>query len=332
MRIPYEEWKPGADALATLRQADEICQEYRAQGFDLTLRQLYYQFVARGLIPNNQKSYKRLGDVVNRGRLAGFLDWSYIVDRTRNLRSLPHWSTPGGVIEAAASSYNRDKWAEGHTRVEVWVEKEALAGIVERAANGDDVAWFACRGYVSQSELWAAAQRHLGYIAAGQRVVVLHLGDHDPSGIDMTRDIEDRLTKFLDVDWMRRHLDEWAAQDEVTPGEIRAHMREHVGGDPLTVNRIALNIDQVQAYEPPPNPAKLTDSRSSGYVREFGYESWELDALDPTMLAELIGSTIAEHRDPSYRAIARDEAEERDGLRLAAARWHDVTAYLGGAR
>ena len=332
MRIAYEEWKPGAEATRTLIQADEICQAYRDQGFDLTLRQLYYQFVARGLIPNNQKSYKRLGDIVNRGRLAGYLDWDYIVDRTRNLRKLPHWTTPGGVIESAAAGYNRDKWAHGTTRVEVWVEKEALAGIVERAANGDDVAWFACRGYVSQSELWAAARRHLGYIAQGQNVVVLHLGDHDPSGIDMTRDIEDRLTKFLDVDWMHRHAEtEWAGRDEITLGEIRDHMANFVGAQPLTVNRIALNIDQVQEYEPPPNPAKLTDSRATSYVREYGFESWELDALDPTMLANLIGSAIDEHRSPSFHAIAQAEAEERAGLRLASSRWSDVTDFLNGA-
>lgn len=329
MKRSYEDWKPGPDATRTLDQAEAICREYGRQGFDLTLRQLYYQFVARALIPNNQRSYKRLGDVVNRGRLAGYLDWSYIVDRTRNLRSLSHWADPGDVIDAAASSYARDKWANGATRVEVWVEKEALAGIVERTADQYDVAWFACRGYVSQSELWAAAQRHLGYLARGQNVVVLHLGDHDPSGIDMTRDIEDRLTRFLDVDWLHRHTDAIApGQDKGTLGEIRAHMREFVGARPLTVNRIALNIDQVEEFNPPPNPAKLTDSRASSYVRAYGDESWELDALDPTMLANLIAGAIDEHRDATFDEIADQESEERAGLQLASARWDDVATYL----
>lgn len=329
MRIAYEEWNPGAEAVATIRQADAICQDYRAQGYDLTLRQLYYQFVARGLIPNNQRSYKRLGDVVNRGRLAGFLDWDYITDRTRNLRSTSHWSTPGEIIQGAAHSYALDKWTAGHTRVEVWVEKEALAGIIERAANADDVAWFACRGYVSQSELWGAAQRHLRYLLAGQRVVVLHLGDHDPSGIDMTRDIEDRLSKFLDVDWLTRHLPQIApSASSATISEIREHMREFVDGKPLTVDRLALNYDQVEQYDPPPNPAKLTDSRAKGYIREYGPESWELDALDPSVLATLIGDAINQHRDPSFWEIGDRENEERTGLFDAANRWADVVNFL----
>jgi hypothetical protein len=331
VRIAYETWKPGSDARATLEQADQICREYGRQGYDLTLRQLYYQFVARGLIPNTQLSYKRVGEVVNRGRLAGLLDWDYITDRTRNLRALSHWSTPAAVIEAAARSYARDKWTDGHTRVEVWVEKEALAGIVERAAAADDVAWFACRGYVSQSELWGAAQRHLTYLAAGQRVVVLHLGDHDPSGIDMTRDIEDRLTRFLDIDWWRHHGDEISAADEgATIGQIRAHLREHVDGAPITVRRLALNYDQVLQYNPPPNPAKLTDSRAGAYVDRFGPQSWELDALDPAMLGQLIGDAIAEFRDDTFDVIAQEEASERSGLATASRRWSEVVEHLEG--
>lgn len=331
MRIAYEDWKPGRDAAATLVQADQICREYGRQGYDLTLRQLYYQFVARGLIENTQRSYKRLGEVVNRGRLAGYLDWDYITDRTRNLRTLAHWSTPAAVIDAAARSYARDKWTDGHTRVEVWVEKEALAGIVERAAQGEDVAWFACRGYVSQSELWGAAQRHLTYLAAGQRVVVLHLGDHDPSGIDMTRDIEDRLTKFLDRDWLRAHVDDFEG-DRVLVDHIRAHLRAHVGGDPITVRRLALNFDQVRQFNPPPNPAKLTDSRASGYIDRFGSQSWELDALDPTMLGRLIADAIEEYRDDSFDLIAEEEAVERAGLAAASSRWHEVVAHLNAGR
>lgn len=327
MRIAYKAWNPGPDALAMLRQADAICRTYLAQGYDLTLRQLYYQFVARDLLPNDQRSYKRLGDIVNRGRLAGYLDWSFITDRTRNLRSTSHWSSPSAVIDAAARSYARDKWAHGHTRVEVWVEKEALAGIVERAAGTEDVAWFACRGYVSQSELWQAAQRHLTYLLAGQRVVVLHLGDHDPSGIDMTRDITERLELFCDHDWLNRHADQFEG-DRVKIAAIRAHLREAVGGDPITVRRLALNYDQVERLRPPPNPAKLTDSRARGYIREYGAQSWELDALDPAMLADLIASAVAEYRDDTFQDLAATEQAEREQLKTAAARWTQITDAL----
>jgi hypothetical protein len=331
VKIRYESWSPGTDAQAVVRQAEAICRTYAGQGYDLTLRQLYYQFVARDLLPNNMRSYKRLGDIVNKARLAGLLDWDYIVDRTRNLRGTAHWSDPGAIIGSAASSFRLDKWADQPRRVEVWVEKEALAGIVQRVADRYDVDWFSCRGYVSQSEVWGAAQRHYRYIADGQGITVLHLGDHDPSGIDMTRDIRDRLEQFLDVDWLNDHPDDFEG-DSVKVSEIRDAMRAWIsGGDPIEVRRIALNYDQVEQYSPPPNPAKLTDSRANGYVREHGYESWELDALDPATLADLIAEHLGGERNPElFNERQQVEAEHRALLEAASRRWSDVVELLGG--
>lgn len=329
MKIKYHDWSPGRDAQWMVRQAEAICRAYAADGYDLTLRQLYYQFVARDLIPNNQRSYKRLGDVVNNARLAGMLDWDYIVDRTRNLRSTSHWDEPGSIIDSAAASFRLDKWADQPRRVEVWVEKEALAGVVERAATRHDVAYFCCRGYVSQSELWGAAQRIFGYIAAGQGVTVLHLGDHDPSGIDMTRDIRDRLTQFLDQDWLNRHAGDFD-DGPVKVREIRDAMRRHVGGgDPIEVRRIALNRDQVDQYQPPPNFAKVTDSRAGAYIQEYGDESWELDALDPATLTALIGEHILAEQDPGLFEVQQQaEDRHRQLLGLASRRWNELVDVL----
>jgi hypothetical protein len=318
----YEEWKPGPDAMAVVEQANGIVTTYQAQGYDLTLRQLYYQFVARDLIPNNQRSYKRLGSIVNKARLAGLMDWSAIVDRTRNLEHLSHWDDPADIVYAVARQFQTDLWADQPTRVEVWVEKEALAGVVERAAKAHDVSWFSCRGYVSQSELWGAARRHLQYVKGGQRVLVLHLGDHDPSGIDMTRDITDRLDDFLTMDW----LYEMDSRNHATSYQLREAMVEHLdltgpsaddharhGQPPYEVRRIALNMDQVEEYDPPPNPAKLTDSRSSGYCERFGDDSWELDALEPAVLADLITEHIEGALDVARyndAVDARDQGRE----------------------
>ncbi|MEA2705131.1 MAG: hypothetical protein QOD63_3076 [Actinomycetota bacterium] len=334
-RIAYEDWKPGAEALGVLVQATTICADYQQQGYDLTLRQLYYQFVARGLIPNTQKSYKRLGDIVNRGRLAGLLDWNFIVDRTRNLMARPHWSTPADIISSSAAQFRIDKWAEQPVRVEVWVEKEALAGVIGQAGNREDCAYFACRGYVSQSELWGAAQRLGRYVEAGQRVVVLHLGDHDPSGIDMTRDIEDRLLKFTTVDYVRAHRGDFAGK--TTMGDVEKAMTKKAGGTwpsrpALEVKRIALNMDQVEEYDPPPNPAKLTDSRIAGYLERFGDESWELDALDPATLDDLITAEIDAVRDAdAWQDLVEEEDEHRRLLRSAATRWPELVDLLGRA-
>lgn len=300
-KIRYEDWAPGAAALDVVAKAEQICRDYAEQGYDLTLRQLYYQFVAKAWIPNNMQSYNRLGSIINRARLAGLLDWSYIVDRTRSLRGTSHWDNPSDIIRSAANSFRIDKWIDQPYRVEVWVEKEALAGVVERAAGAYDVDWFSCRGYVSQSELWAAGQRLSRYIRNGQDVVVLHLGDHDPSGIDMTRDIEDRLRLF-----------------------IGSHSYSH-----LEVRRIALNFDQIEEYSPPPNPAKLTDSRADSYISRFGGDSWELDALDPATLNSLISQHIEDIHDPDlYTAQERDEEEHRHLLAEASRRWTELVDVL----
>lgn len=297
-RIAYVEKNFSRSSLEIIATAERICREYAGQGFDLTLRQLYYQFVARDLLANKQTEYKRLGSIVNDARLAGLLDWRYIVDRTRNLRGLSHWESPNSVIRSAAHGYRTERWADQPYRVEVWVEKDALVGVIAGVCQRNDVDYFSCRGYTSQSELWGAAQRHLGYAEDGQKTVVVHLGDHDPSGIDMTRDIADRLALF---------------------------------GADVEVRRIALNMDQVVEHNPPPNPAKLTDSRAGGYIREHGRSSWELDALDPTTLDRLIEDEIWAYRDVDLWDAATTAMErERGLLQQVSARWSEVAALVEG--
>jgi hypothetical protein len=286
----------GADRQAMIDQANLICTEYAAQGFDLTLRQLYYQFVSRGLIANRMSEYKRLGDIINDARLGGAMDWDYIVDRTRNLRDLPHWTSPESILNAVAAQYRTHRWARQPEAVEVWIEKDALIGVIQGVCETADVPYFSCRGYVSQSEMWSAAQRHRGYQKHGQQPIIIHLGDHDPSGIDMSRDIQDRLALF---------------------------------GASTEVIRIALTMAQIDQYQPPPNPAKITDSRAEGYIEEYGTESWELDALDPATLAALITDEIDRHRDQRLWDTATNAMlDERFLLGRVADRWADVTEWL----
>ena len=322
MKTFYEAWTPGPDARVDIRRADAICAQYAEQGFDLTLRQLYYQFVARDWIPNTVQSYKRLGSIVNRARMAGLLDWYYIVDRTRNLAANGHWGSPADIMRSAAGGFAIDKWDDQPRRVEVWVEKEALAGIVGQVASRLDVAYFSCRGYVSQSELWRAGRRLGRYLGHGQAATVLHLGDHDPSGIDMTRDIRERLELFIGED-----QGEYALFDDDA-------MNEPDGLPNLEVRRIALNFDQVRQFNPPPNPAKETDSRAGSYKALYGSQSWELDALDPATLAALITEHVEGIRDDErYGAQVAAEQEHRDLLTAASSRWSDVAEFLaGGAR
>lgn len=266
MKIKYQDIKIGRANLEIVTQANTIIKEYQAQGFILTLRQLYYQFVSRDLLPNTIKSYKRLGGIVNDARMAGLLSWEAIEDRTRNLRQVSVWNSPADIVRACARQFKLDLWDSQDYRPEVWIEKDALVGVIQDVCNEFRVPYFACRGYNSQSEQWAAGRRFLTHIENGQIPIVLHLGDHDPSGIDMTRDNADRLSLF--------------AQEQVE------------------VQRLALNWSQIEEYQPPPNPAKATDSRYEGYQSKFGDESWELDALEPRVIEGLVRDAIQALIDP----------------------------------
>lgn len=280
---------------AIILQAEEIITEYQAQGFSLTLRQLYYQFVARGLIANTERDYKRIGNIVSDARRAGRIDWRAIEDRTRFVRRLSSWGDPQSILQSAKDSYHRDLWEQQAKRIEVWIEKDALVGVIEGICQENDVPFFSCRGYVSDSEMWRAAMRMLLSGKEGQGTLVLHLGDHDPSGIDMTRDIEDRLRLFTQE------------------------------GVDLEVRRIALIMEQVEEQNPPPNPAKVTDSRYEGYSAEFGEESWELDALEPRFIADLIRDNILGERDAKKWASSIKEQEaEREQIGEVIDRWGDL--------
>lgn len=123
-----------------------------------------------------------------------------------------------------------------------------------------------------------------------QHIVLLHLGDHDPSGKDMSRDIVDRLQIFETYD--------------------------------VEFHRLALNMDQIEEYGPPPNPAKLSDSRAAGYIEKYGRESWELDALEPQVISDIIREHVTKYRDEStYQAVKRREAREKELLEDVAENW-----------
>ena len=277
-KVAYISKKFKRNSLELIDTSNAIIEEYFRQGYDLTLRQLYYQLVARGTVANEQRQYKRLSSIITDARLAGLVDWSAIVDRTRRLAGVTHWRSPSHILEGAIQGYALDKWLFQPERVEVWCEKDALSSVVARACGPLDVDYFSCRGYVSASAMYRAAARARRHQDLGQNTTILHLGDHDPSGMDMTRDIEDRLVMLS---------------------------RRMVG-----VVRIALNMDQIRALNPPPNPTKLTDSRAAGYVANFGYDSWELDALDPTYLNDLITDEVLGYRNEDQWIEAKEEEEK----------------------
>lgn len=294
-KFQYVNIKFQSKSLDLIELVNSVIDEYAAQGYELTLRQVYYQLVARGYISNNERSYKNLGNLINDGRLAGLIDWYAIVDRTRNIKRNAHWEDPQSVIESAKYSYMLDRWQHQPNYVEVWVEKDALIGIVSQICRKLDVPHFSCRGYTSQSEMWAAAQRFINQDYRDSRTII-HLGDHDPSGIDMTRDIRERLALF---------------------------------GADVDVKRVALTMDQIERFSPPPNPTKLTDARASGYISEYGHECWELDALEPKIITSLIRNEVTALMDSDlFEEVERKEQTDKSNIQLVCDNYDDVIRNL----
>lgn len=278
MKEKFRDFNPRGERREVALRAVAIAEEYGAAGYVMTLRQLYYQLVSRDVIPNTERSYKNLSALLTEAREGGWLAWDALEDRGRELSTVSTWSSPSGILRSAALGYRSDRMGEQPVYLECWIEKDALAGVVEPVALGYQVPFLAARGYGSATALYDAGVRFQRALARGKRAVLLYMGDHDPSGLDMGRDIEERIGRY--------------------------------GGHPgmVEITRLALNMDQVEAYGPPPNPAKVTDPRAGGYLSEYGGESWELDALPPDVLAGLAREAIEGLLDMELY----EEGEERD--------------------
>lgn len=266
MKEKFINHKFNAHSIEKLRHINLIIDQYDAQGYDLSLRQLYYQMVARDWIENSQRSYKQIVGLVRDGRYAGLIDWEMIKDRNRSTERNSHWESPSQILRTAARGFAIDKWKDQPWHVEVMVEKDALSGVLWPVCSKLDVRFTANKGYSSASMMKETAERVEQAASGGGDIVIIYLGDHDPSGMDMTRDIADRL-------------------------ELLSY------GTHLQVDRIALNMDQILDLKPPENPAKMSDSRAQAYIMEFGHNSWELDALEPSMLADLVEQAVLQFRD-----------------------------------
>jgi len=251
---------------------NQILNQYT---FSLTVRQIYYRLISDpyNLFPNTRSCYASFDRVLVKARERGDIDEKRIEDRTRQTIGGDYgWPDPDSflndVLDNFSSSwqdYQKEIWLSQQFKLEVWVEKDALAGVVNQAAKPYRVLVFPSRGYSSYTKMKDAIQR-LSYYDDKQRVI-LHLADHDPSGIDMTDDLIRRFKKY--------------------------------GGDSIRIERIALNFDQVKKFNLRPNPVKKADSRSSSYVMQYGHDCWELDALPPDELQNIVKRAIEKYIDPN---------------------------------
>jgi hypothetical protein len=278
----FRDTKFRGDSLTRIAQIKLILEDYPGQ--KLTARQLYYQFVARGWLENTERSYKNTTSLITDARYAGLVDWDVIEDRGREPIQPSEWASVDALVAAALRQFRLPRWDGQPHYVELWVEKQALAGVLEPLARAYHATLMVNKGYSSASAMKGAADRIRDAVEAGREPVVIYLGDHDPSGEDMVRDIRDRLTEFL--------------------GDTLESV-----GVALTVDKLALTMAQIQQYNPPPNPAKMSDARAKAYVAKYGRQSWELDALPPNVLQALVRGAFDALIDK--KALAKVVTEER---------------------
>jgi len=261
-----------------------ILEEYSGQGYILTLRQLYYQLVAGDIIPNEVRQYTKVMKTLTMGRMNGLIDWDMIEDRTRR----PHmdYSVTGipDALNDTVAQYKLDRQKGQPHSIEIWTEKDAVSNILKRVSRYYHIRLSVNRGYTSVSAMYSAYQRIYGQLVSEDRSTkILYVGDHDPSGLDMIRDIEDRLNEF--------------------------------GIHDCDVVPVALTMAQIEEFNPPPNPAKINDPRASRYMAEHGDESWELDALEPETLRTITENAVKDHLDQDLFEEVREQ-EEQDKVRL----------------
>lgn len=268
---------------ARLQIINEIIEEYNAQNYRLTLRQLYYQLVSRDVIPNKADEYAKLSVLLGKGRMAGYVDWDAIEDRIR-VPQLPYWALDiSDAINDTINQYRLNRQYSQDNYIEVWVEKDALSGVLKRVTNEYHINLMVNRGYSSITAMHDAYKRFARAERMGQCGIILYLGDHDPSGVDMIRDISSRLTEF---------------------------------GVSVNVQHIALTDEQISKYNPPPNPTKVSDPRAKDYIAKYGNTSWEVDALRPDILHKLVVSSIEDNINMGlFNDRKRQEQEDIEKLK-----------------
>lgn len=334
-----------------------ICEEYKRGGYVLTLRQLYYQLVSKDLIPNHDKVYKKLSSLKDDVVYSGKVDWNIFEDRGR-IPSTPYYEdSVADALEKTVRTYRLYRQLNQPTHVEVWTEKDAISSILKKVTYPMGITLVVNKGYSSSTAMYGAYERFIDRMGEGQKIHILYFGDHDPSGLDMVRDIHERLM-FMFVsgercgqvdcwktDWsedpvyMEEIIDRWAFGEEGENADCyepecdnyfydedcrnkyedgyeyfdhkKAFFKHH-----FKIQQIGLTMDQIREFNPPPNPAKITDPRAKDYIKQHGNVSWEVDALTPKAMERIVQGAIDEIIDHDiFEAIKDQEAADKDKIR-----------------
>jgi hypothetical protein len=301
MKIKFRDIKLSKDNKRKLQVINGIIDEYQEQGYILTLRQLYYQLVSRDIIPNALPEYAKISKLLKEGRMAGIVDWDAIEDRLRKPHTPSSWDSPKDILRSAIHSFQLPRMEGQFNYLEVWVEKDALSGVLKRVTEKYHVPILVNRGYSSVSAMYDSYNRFKDAIADNRKVAILYLGDYDPSGIDMIRDIKDRITEFM------------IGSDEIREmWDVDTNTIEMFIDNKFQIVPIALTLEQIEQYDPPRNPAKIKDPRSAKFIKELGTSSWEVDALRPEVLHSLLEEQIISRIDfGRYEQIVNEEKHHK---------------------
>ena len=331
MKIKFRDVKLSKSNKERLDFINEIIEEYQEQGYVLTLRQLYYQLVSRDIIPNKQNEYSKLSTLLKEGRMSGIVDWDAIEDRLRKPSQPSHWKSPKSIIDACLEQYRKDRQKGQDIYLEVWVEKDALSGVLKRVTEKFGVPIMVNRGYSSASAMFDSFERFKKALEKGREAKVIYLGDFDPSGVDMIRDIKSRIDEFIvgsedilssadnykNSEVYYQRFDDFIKQglEEHEADEIARQMFAEDQTKKFQIVPIALTKEQIKQYNPPPNPAKITDPRAKDFIEKHGKTSWEVDALKPEVLNAILKKAIEENIDvDKFEEILQEEEADKEKL------------------
>jgi hypothetical protein len=250
----------------------------------MTVRQVFYRLVSEGVIAKTESEYKyTVVRLLGQMRRQGLIPFRWIADNTRWMRKTQSFSSVEDALYRTAQTYRRALWADQPAYVEVWLEKDALSGVLLEVTDPWDVPLMVTRGYPSLTFLHSAAEQ---IAAVGKPAFLYYFGDFDPSGVDIPRRIE-------------------------------ADLRELAPAVDLHFERVAVNETQIAQWGLPTRPTKKSDTRA----KRFRGESVEVDAIPPDHLRTLVAEVILRHVDnDALRVLRAAEANERDLLYAMAAR------------
>jgi hypothetical protein len=253
----------------------EALLEIIENGHPMTVRQVFYQAIVHGIVEKEESGYRKVQTDLVLMRRDGALRYDWLADNTRWQRKPWTFDSVEDALRNTAALYRKSQWRDTDSYVEIWLEKDALAGVVLPVTTMFDVPLMVARGYASLSFLYAAAE----YISTLDiPTYIYHLGDFDPSGVNAGEKIEETL-------------------------------RELAPDADISFERIAVTPEQIEQWDLPTRPTKDTDSRS----KNFGAVSVELDAIEPNRLRDLVRDAIERHLPPEQFAVlkAAEESERR---------------------